>query len=164
MEGGRGGCRGGCTTAQTVDRRCFWAVVHSMAEDARGRRTTAHHAEQADGGSAVISWLSTTAWLSGRKRSGASTTTDRVGPSGAISSGSRLGTSGSGLPTRDSRLRTPDSGLRARGSRLLSASLKNMLRNLNDELRNELRTSFGRVSQRVTLSRFACILNTICCE
>ena len=112
----------------------------------------------------VISWLSTTAWLSGRKRSGASTTTDRVGPSGAISSGSRLGTSGSGLPTRDSRLRTPDSGLRARGSRLLSASLKNMLRNLNDELRNELRTSFGRVSQRVTLPRFACILNTICCE
>ena len=86
---------------------------------------------------------------------------DRVGPSGAISSGSRLGTSGSGLPTRDSRLRTPDSGLRTRGSRLLSASLKNMLRNRNDELRNELRTSFGRVSQRVTLSRFAWILNTI---
>ena len=70
---------------------------------------------------------------------------DRVGPS----------------PTRDSQLRTPDSGLRTRGSRLLSASFKNMLRNLNDELRNELRTSFGRVSQRVTLSRFACTLNTI---
>ena len=36
----------------------------------------------------------------------------------------------------------------------LSTSLQNILPILNDELRNELRTSLARVSQRVTLLRF----------
>ena len=85
----------------------------------------------------------------------------RTPDSGLPTRGSGLRTPGSGLPTRDSRLRTADSGLRTRGSRLLSTSLKNILPIVNDELRNELRTSLGRVSQRVTLVRFAFIYNTI---
>ena len=56
----------------------------------------------------------------------------------------------------------PDGPLGRQAPNSLSTSLKNILPNLNDELRNELRTSHARVSQRVTLLRFVYILYTIC--
>ena len=58
----------------------------------------------------------------------------------------------------------PDGPLGRQAPNGLSTSVKNILPNLNDELRNELRTSHARVSQRVTLLRFVYILYTICYE
>ena len=68
-------------------------------------------------------------------------------------------------PSRASNAaQAPTRPLAAKARNSNDASVKNILGILNDELRNELRTSYGRVSQRVSLPRFVYILCTICYE